>query len=134
VPPSKESSWDSVALWGLSWGSRARELRQFPRGLRCHRVGGRMACGILEITYLLLIDGSESTPRAFAASIHLRLSSIYLALAGLPSIGWFTVAQLGTNLGSNLVPNFDQVGNRSWTDFAKSGCKSCFGPRFASQL
>ena len=32
------------------------------------------------------------------------------------------------NIVVNLGPNFDQVGN------PKLGCKSCFGPRFASQL
>ena len=49
-------------------------------------------------------------------------------IAALEVIGWFMVAQLGSNLGPNFDPNFNQVGN------PKLGCKSCSGPRFASQL
>ena len=33
----------------------------------------------------------------------------WFAYRGATSLGWFTVAQLGPNLGSNLGPNFDQV-------------------------
>ena len=50
------------------------------------------------------------------------------------AIGWFTVAQLGSNLGPNLDPNLDQVGNAKLGRFGKLGCKSDSGARFASQL
>jgi len=49
-------------------------------------------------------------------------------------LGCFTVAQLWPNLAINFGPNFDQVGKCKLLRFAKLGCKSDSGVRFASQL
>ena len=54
--------------------------------------------------------------------------------AQVNSLGWFMVAQLGSNLGPNLGPNFDQVGNAKLGRFGKLGRKSDSDARFASQL